>query len=108
MLSKVDKRDYPSALTSQVLNSIHEKNLMCQLANLNYLTPKLVKILTKLPLCCTKQEVKICENHTETKIFFLIGASSKALVRALRIYLEPNEIFVSERRYNKNAYHAVF
>jgi hypothetical protein len=34
--------------------------------------------------------------------------SSKALVRALGIYFEPNKIFVLEKGYNKKAYHTVF
>ena len=70
MLSKVDKCDYPSALTNQVLTSIDVKIIMCQLAIWKYHTSKLVKILTKMHFDLMKRDVKICENSTETEIFF--------------------------------------
>ena len=108
MLSKVDKYDYPGALTSPVLTSIGEKDLMRQLAILNYHTSILVITLTKMHFYLTKRDVKLCENLAETEIFFLIGASSKALVRALGIDVEPNETFVLEKGYINKAHHAVF
>ena len=68
----------------------------------------LLKILTKMHFDLTKRDVKLCENHTETELFYPIGASSIALVRALGIYLNPNITFVLEKEYDNNAYHAVF
>jgi hypothetical protein len=82
--------------------------MICHFAiELNYHTSKIVKIFTKMPLCCTKLEVQICENCTETEIFFMIGASTKALVRALGIDFEPNETFGFGKGYDKKADHAV-
>ena len=49
-----------------------------------------------------KRDVKICENSTETEIFFSGSGVLQSLGEGTR-HFEQNETFVLEKEYDKNA-----